>query len=85
MAVTTHTTRTTQSVTFETVQSTETTNTESGVRPGVALLQVAGIALLALGAGVVAYLVPSLADPAQVAFNVANLAAVAMSYLHQRP
>ncbi|MFE1793091.1 hypothetical protein ACFW7J_32655 [Streptomyces sp. NPDC059525] len=89
MSITIHTTRTTQSLTqtFETVESTattDTTDTEAIAPPWVALVQVVGFVTLTLGAGAVAYLVPSLADPAQVSFNVANLIAVALAYRHQR-
>ncbi|MFD5420956.1 hypothetical protein ACFWJT_23395 [Streptomyces sp. NPDC127069] len=92
MSITVHTTRTTQSLTqtFETVESTattdttDTTDTEAIAPPWVALVQVVGFVTLTLGAGAVAYLVPSLADPAQVSFNVANLIAVALAYRHQR-
>ncbi|WP_331719378.1 hypothetical protein [Streptomyces sp. NBC_00158] len=90
MPITTTITRTTQTVTqtFETVHTTETTETptpETGARPNVTLLLAAGTTLLSLGAGAVAYLVPSLANPAQVAFNVASLAAAALPYLHRHP
>ncbi|MCX5199440.1 hypothetical protein OOK31_37155 [Streptomyces sp. NBC_00249] len=67
------------------MQTTETTTTETGARPNAVLLLVAGAALLSLGAGAMAYLIPSLADPSQVALNVANIAAAALPYLHRHP
>ncbi|MBT2470228.1 hypothetical protein J7E97_20695 [Streptomyces sp. ISL-66] len=77
-------TRTTQTVTqsSETVETTETT--EAGVQSGSVLLQVIGIVLLALGAGVLVMFTPALTVPIQIAVSVATLAAGVLSFVSRR-